>query len=180
MYDCFLLCDNYDKLEFTQLYSAWKLSKYGVFSSPYFPVFSPNTGKYGPEITPYLDNFHAVNASTIVINIGESNTKTWYNPFSTVKSYLKESFTLTRLWALLCIDCVNLTNLSSRRSFLKTQQIISLWVRSKAFSELVNAKNRSFVSYLFLLWLFQDENDACSPIPCYETKLYLIYVSVFS
>ena len=23
--------------------------------------FSPNTGKYGPEITPYLDTFHAVN-----------------------------------------------------------------------------------------------------------------------
>ena len=26
-----------------------------VFSVPYFPVFSPNTGKYGPEKTPYLD-----------------------------------------------------------------------------------------------------------------------------
>ena len=37
-----------------------KVSKYGVFSGPYFPVFSPNTGKYGPEITPYLDTFHAV------------------------------------------------------------------------------------------------------------------------
>ena len=24
-----------------------------------FPVFSPNTGKYGPEKTPYLDTFHA-------------------------------------------------------------------------------------------------------------------------
>ena len=23
-------------------------------------VFRPNTGKYGPEITPYLDTFHAV------------------------------------------------------------------------------------------------------------------------
>ena len=36
------------------------MSKYGVISSPYFPVFSPNKGKYGPEITPYLDTFHAV------------------------------------------------------------------------------------------------------------------------
>ena len=27
---------------------------------PYFPLFSPNTGKYGPEISPYLDTFHAV------------------------------------------------------------------------------------------------------------------------
>ena len=26
----------------------------------YFPVFSPDTGKYGPEITPYLDTFYAV------------------------------------------------------------------------------------------------------------------------
>ena len=33
--------------------TAWKLSKYGVISGP-------NTGKYGPEVTPYLDTFHAV------------------------------------------------------------------------------------------------------------------------
>ena len=33
--------------------SAWKVSKYGVTSGP-------NTGKYGPEITPYLDAFHVV------------------------------------------------------------------------------------------------------------------------
>ena len=47
------------------------MSKYGVFSGLYFPtfglhtpylsVFSPNTGKNGPEKTPYLDTFHAVN-----------------------------------------------------------------------------------------------------------------------
>ena len=36
------------------------MSKYGVFSGPYFPVFSPNTGKYRPEKIPYLDTFHAV------------------------------------------------------------------------------------------------------------------------
>ena len=35
--------------------TAWKVSKYGVFSGPYFPVF-------GPEKTSYLDTFHAVNA----------------------------------------------------------------------------------------------------------------------
>ena len=27
----------------------------------YLSVFSPNAGKYGPEIIPYLDTFHAVN-----------------------------------------------------------------------------------------------------------------------
>ena len=36
------------------------MSKYGVFSGPYFPVFSPNKGKYGPEKILYLDTFHTV------------------------------------------------------------------------------------------------------------------------
>ena len=40
--------------------TVWKMSKYGVISDPHFPVFGLNTGKYGPEITPYLDTFHAV------------------------------------------------------------------------------------------------------------------------
>ena len=40
--------------------TAGKESKYGVISGPCFPVFSPNTEKYGPEITPHLDTFHAV------------------------------------------------------------------------------------------------------------------------
>ena len=30
------------------------------FYGPYFTVFSPNTGKYGPEKTPYLGTFYAV------------------------------------------------------------------------------------------------------------------------
>ena len=34
-------------------FTVWKVSKYGVISGP-------NTGKYGPEIAPYLDTFHAV------------------------------------------------------------------------------------------------------------------------
>ena len=39
------------------------MSKYGVISGPHFPVFSPNTGKYRPEITPHLDIFQAVNGA---------------------------------------------------------------------------------------------------------------------
>ena len=41
------------------LLTAWKVSKYGVISGPLF-LFGLNTGKYVPEITPYLDTFHAV------------------------------------------------------------------------------------------------------------------------
>ena len=46
--------------------AAWKVSKYGIFSGLYFPVFRlntvfrANTGKYRPENTPFLDTFHAV------------------------------------------------------------------------------------------------------------------------
>ena len=40
-----------------------KVSKYGVFSGPYFPIFSPNTGKYRPGKTSYLDVFRAVHHS---------------------------------------------------------------------------------------------------------------------
>ena len=40
--------------------TAWNVLTYGVFPGLYFSAFSPNTGKYGPEKTPYLDTFHAV------------------------------------------------------------------------------------------------------------------------
>ena len=36
------------------------MSKYGVFSGPYFTVFSPNGGKCGSVKTSSLDPFHAV------------------------------------------------------------------------------------------------------------------------
>ena len=39
---------------------VWKVSKYRVISGLYFPVFRLNTGKYGQEITRYLETFHAV------------------------------------------------------------------------------------------------------------------------
>ena len=42
-------------------FTAWKVSKYRVFSVPYFPRFGLKfLGKYGPEITPYLDIFHVM------------------------------------------------------------------------------------------------------------------------
>ena len=50
------------------------MSRYGVFSGPYFPVFglnteiSSNTGKYGPEKNPYLDTFHTVFAMADACN----------------------------------------------------------------------------------------------------------------
>ena len=40
--------------------TEWNVFKYGAFPGPYFPVFGLNTGKYGPEKTPYLGTFHTV------------------------------------------------------------------------------------------------------------------------
>ena len=46
------------------LVTTWNMSKYGVFSGPYFSVFGLNTevylGKYGPEKTPNLDTWRIV------------------------------------------------------------------------------------------------------------------------
>ena len=48
------------RLQVNVSHTSWKVSKYGVISGRYFPVFSPDTVKYGPEITPYLNTFHAM------------------------------------------------------------------------------------------------------------------------
>ena len=50
--------------------TAWKVSKYGVLSGPYFHVLELNTGKYGLEKTQHLNTFHAVYAATFVVPIG--------------------------------------------------------------------------------------------------------------
>ena len=62
-----ILCDFFQRSPIG--FAAWKVSKYRVFSGPYFPVFGLNTGKYGPEKTPYLDIFHAVIAMLHTSNI---------------------------------------------------------------------------------------------------------------
>ena len=51
------------------------MSKYGVISV--FPVFGPNTGKYGPEKTPYLVTFHAVNFYSVMYSV---NSVRYFGP----------------------------------------------------------------------------------------------------
>ena len=43
-----------------QTNTAWKVSNYVVFSGPYFPVFSPNTGKFEPGKPLHLGTFQVV------------------------------------------------------------------------------------------------------------------------
>ena len=42
----------------------------------FWSVFSPNTGKYGPEKTSYLDTFHA--GIIEISNTGKKNSKLLY------------------------------------------------------------------------------------------------------
>ena len=43
-----------------------------IFMQSKSPYFSPNTGKYGPEKTPYLETFHAVGGDDIDRNAFEA------------------------------------------------------------------------------------------------------------
>ena len=50
-----------------------------VFSGLYFPVFSPNTGKYEPEKNPYFDTFHAVETQLkIFFDLTLRSVKNWF------------------------------------------------------------------------------------------------------
>ena len=65
------------------------MSKYGVISSPDFPVFKLNTRKYGPEVTPYLDTFHAVRISETGNSIGSLENKSSEEDFMVMQYSLK-------------------------------------------------------------------------------------------
>ena len=63
------------------------------FSGLYFPVFRLNTGKYGPEKTPYLDTFHVVYLGAITENniIG---TDHWYIILCIMPRYINQRETI--------------------------------------------------------------------------------------
>ena len=69
------------------LLTSPKVSKYGIVSGPYFLVFGLNTGKYGPEISPYLDTFHAVTHLLNLFSVENLSKK-----FSRIKGKKNRSF----------------------------------------------------------------------------------------
>ena len=64
----------------TKSYSV-KSAQIRSFPGPYFPAFGLNTGKYGPEKTPYLDIFHAVSLNweikKLFYDVKKSVFKVW-------------------------------------------------------------------------------------------------------
>ena len=67
------------------------MSKYGVFSGPYFPVFSPNAGKYGPEKSPDLGTFHTVNFILHETVLCDDRNPPWFN--NKIKSLMRDKNT---------------------------------------------------------------------------------------
>ena len=95
-------------------YTAWKVSKYGVFSGLYFTVFglnteiyevSPNKGSYGLEKTPYLDTFHTVlfimvNRFTPMFPFYPTNTPRVFHVATTWKRSFPSRFNLECTWCV--------------------------------------------------------------------------------
>ena len=67
-----------------------KVSKNGVFSGQYFPVFSPNTGNTAQKNNPCLYTLHAVNAIfNIIVTKLFPILKNIFFPNLILTSYLK-------------------------------------------------------------------------------------------
>ena len=64
-----------------------------VFFGPYFPVFSPNTGKYGPEKTPYLDTFHAVKGLRVTKIVKQIKSEGVRDKLGARNCFQRQSFT---------------------------------------------------------------------------------------
>ena len=89
--------------------TAWKVSKNWVFSGPYFPVFNPNTGKYGLEKTPYLGTVHPVMTTlNFLFNKASALHKKWSFPLR-ISSVNVTKF--LRIWS-------NLLKKSLRENFI--------------------------------------------------------------
>ena len=87
--------------------TMWKVSKHGVFSGPYFPVFGlnkeitgkygVNAGKYGTEKTPYLDTFHALyylqNQELAEVEVGQI-----FDRYFLGWQVLRENFFKSKFW----------------------------------------------------------------------------------
>ena len=76
------------------------MSKYGVFSGPYFAIFGLNTGKYGPEKTLHLETFYAV----YVLHLYSLFLRLITNNFSGLKMFglikLNASFLMTKIYGI--------------------------------------------------------------------------------
>ena len=77
----FCNCLPYETVTFADRDTASKVSKYGVSSGPYFPVFAP-------EKTPYLDTFHAVRCMKCINMLKENQDLKVFNNIKCLQNEL--------------------------------------------------------------------------------------------
>ena len=86
-----------------------------------FSCFSPNTGKYRPEITPYLDTFHAVHFTYIWTIFPKSFCCFDNLIYLTTSEYFIVSMKFTQLSLDFCFKTLNVDNL---KIFIKNQHFL--------------------------------------------------------
>ena len=93
-------------MKWYKAFTAWKVSKYRVISGSYFTAFGlntvkcgPNAGKYGPEITPYLDTFHAVFMSEMEWTPFK---RRFWKAIDSIKKFMVSITRSVSLWDRLC------------------------------------------------------------------------------
>ena len=134
-------------------FTPWKVSKYGVFSSP-------NTGKHGPENTPYLDTFHAVfSEPDNWFRISKSVTcfsNSLFNPYVLNAHFLYPLKTLYSRADLLCFRIKNFwSDYATLEDTVATLYMQLLFLFSfRLIWNLWKWAKRKFYHFLLLSWLY--------------------------
>ena len=100
----------------------------------YLSVFSPNAGKYGPQISPYLDTFHAVLIWSLQVTVNRFGILTCY--------YLQ--------WNFLAVPIKRLKDLPSRLTFFPLRW---LWSKVTLGHCKVTIRGPAGVSKYFTRWI---------------------------
>ena len=66
MANIYILFYKINPLWISGFFHGWSLRE-KCPNTEFFPIFSPKTGKYEPEKTPYLDTFHTVGVGSIPV-----------------------------------------------------------------------------------------------------------------
>ena len=137
------------------------MSKNGVFSGPYFPVF-------GPEKTPYFDTFHAV---------------TSFHCFSEWLDFCASSIYLTLLFSLAYKKTINLSLLNYVPYVLsRLRALITRLVRLICYLCALLTHSRYKISikdnfkYIYIYIYIYIYNDVCIYIYIY---IYIYYIYIY-
>ena len=117
---------------------AWKMSKYGVFSVPHFPVLGLNTEIYWINAcvqseyrkirtrkTPYLDTFHAVRKETVMCTISFQNSANMlitivFWQFTPKDVHIWSCVDFSQIFYAKMEECIRINNWLCQVVFLKT------------------------------------------------------------